>query len=254
MKIAFTILTWGDNQERIENFKFSFYHLNKLKDFLEKNNIECILYPFCFGKNSLSENSIHVNLEELHYHRSFKINYVLKHIINKKIEPNIFCCIDSDIFILEKDYSRFLDYISNTNFKNTFLTARWYDSAFREDFNFHNYTHTNNIRVETVRSSDASGFFLVDFEILKAIGGYDERFTVWGGEDNDIGTRLQKFGVQQEYMDFLFLHLKHERLNEITILETEYKDIYLNQVKIAQTDHSIIRPTLINDYYVQNKI
>jgi predicted glycosyltransferase involved in capsule biosynthesis len=254
MKVAFAILTWGNKEERKENFKFSLNKLKNLIDFLEKNNIQCSLHPYCFGDEKLSYESTHVNLTACNYYRSFKINYVIKNIINDKIEPDIFCCLDSDIFILEQDFSKFLDYIKNTNFKNTFLTARWYDSSHREDFNFDNYTYSDHIRVETLRSSDASGFFLVDFKTLKFIGGYDERFTVWGGEDNDISTRLQRIGIAQEYMNFFFIHIKHERLNEITILETEYKDLYLNQVKIAQTDKSIVRPTLINDYYVQDKI
>lgn len=253
MKIAFAILTWGESTERKENFKFSLFQLKKLVSFLTEKGLECSIYPYCFGREKI-ENSFHINLKELNYHRSFKINYVLKSIIADEIQPDIFCCLDSDIFILEQDYEKFLNYINNTNFKNTFLTAKWYDSFSREDFNFNDYTYSSNIRVETIRSSDASGFFLVDFEILKFIGGYDERFTVWGGEDNDIAKRLQKIGIKQEYMNFFFMHLKHERLNEVNILNTEFKDLYLNQVKIAQTDSSIVRPTLLNDYYVQNQI
>jgi predicted glycosyltransferase involved in capsule biosynthesis len=254
MHIVFVIVNWGEKQERKENFKFSAHQIKKLISFLEKNDIQCSLHLYCFGKENLLKDSTHINLEALNYHRSFKINYAIKDILNKKIQPDIFCCLDSDIFILEQDYKNFLNYINNTNFKNTYLTAKWYDSSHREDFNFDKYTYINNIRIETMRASDASGFFLVDFKVLKSIGGYDERFTVWGGEDNDLCIRLHKMNIQKQWMDFFFIHLKHERLNEITILETEYKDLYLNQVKIAQNDKSIVRPTLINDYYVQDKI
>lgn len=254
MKIAFAITTWNETKEREENFKFSTQHLKKLISFLEKNGVECSLHLYCFGKKNLLNDSNHVNLEALHYHRSFKINYVIKDIIKNKLEPDIFCCVDADIFILERNFLNLLDYIKNTNFKCNYLTAQWYDSSHREDFDFNTNIHVDNIRVETIRSSDASGFFLIDFKILKSIGGYDERFTVWGGEDNDLHIRLNKINVSKKYMNFLFMHIKHERLNEFSILNTEYKDLYLNQVKITETDKSVIRPTLINDYYVQNKI
>lgn len=254
MHIAFVTVTWGEIEERKQNFKFTTYQIKKLISFLEKNKIECSLHLYCFGKENLLKDSIHVNLEALNYHRSFKINYAIKDIIRKEIKPDLFCCFDSDIFILEQDYEKFLSYINNTNFKNKYLTAKWYDSSHREDFDFFKYNYVNNIRVETIRASDASGFFVVNFEILKSIGGYDERFTVWGGEDNDLCIRLNKKNIKKQWIDFFFVHLKHERLNEISILQTKDKDRYLNQVKISQTDQSIVRPTLINDYYVQDQI
>lgn len=254
MKIVFAILTWGSKEERKENFKFSLFQLKKLTNFLKANNIECSIYPYCFGKEKLTEDSFHSNLEFLNYHKSFKLNYVIKNIIEKKENPDIFCLIDCDILILEKNFQKILFYLQNTNFNNTHLTARWYDSANRNDFNFQNFSIKDNLSIETVRGSDAGGVFLVNFEILKNIGGFDERFTVWGGEDNDISLRLERIGVKQEYMNFYFLHIKHQRIDENLILGTKDKDIYLNQVKIAQNDKSVVRPTLINDYYVQDKI
>ena len=252
MKIAFVILTWGDAQERKENFKFSLNSVKKLSNFLNYNGISSQVFPYCFGKEKLTDDSNHINLESLEYYRSFKINYVIKDLIIKNQEPEIFCCLDSDIFTLDRDFNNFLGYVKNTNFKEKFLTARWYDSADRNAFDFNNYTHSDNMPIETIRSSDASGFFLVDFLTLKNMGGYDERFTVWGGEDNDIAYRLQRMGVKQEYMDFFFLHIKHARINEVTILDTKDKDLYLNQVKIVDQDKSIIRPTIVNNYYIKN--
>ena len=250
MKIAFVILTWGEDKERKENFKFSLNRVKKLSNFLNENGVIAKVFPYCFGREKLTEDSIHVNLEPLEYYRSFKINYVIKDLIMKNEEPEIFCCLDSDIFALDRNFDNFLQYVKNTNFKEKFLTARWYDSADRNAFDFNFYTHSDNIAIETIRSSDASGFFLVDFLTLKNIGGYDERFTVWGGEDNDIAYRLQRMGIKQEYMDFYFLHIKHARINEKTILDTKDKDLYLNQVKIVDIDKSVIRPTIINNYYI----
>jgi len=252
MKIAFVILTWGESQERKENFKFTLNSVHKLSKFLNGNGITTKVFPYCFGREKLTEDSIHVNLESLEFYKSFKLNYIIKDLIIKNEEPEIFCGIDCDIFALDKNFNNILEYIKNTNFKQKFLTAMWYDSADRNAFDFNSYTHSDNIVVETLRSSDASGFFFVDFLTLKNIGGYDERFTVWGGEDNDMAYRLQRAGLKQEYMDFYLLHIKHARMNEVKILDTKDKDLYLNQVKIVDTDKSIIRPTIINNYHINS--
>jgi len=81
MKINFIIQTWGEDLERVENFRFCLHRLKILCNFLNLNNISTSIYPFCFGNLKLTEDSYHSNLSALTYHKSFKTNYAIKQIV-----------------------------------------------------------------------------------------------------------------------------------------------------------------------------
>ena len=66
--------------------------------------------------------------------------------------------------------------------------------------------------------------------------------------------RLERFGLKKEYMNFYPIHIKHKRLdteNPNSPVSNHEKTYYLNQVKICQQDMSIIRPTILNNYYIE---
>lgn len=253
MKINFLILTWGEDLERAQNFKFCLLRLKKLCNFLNSNSIQTSTYPFCFGKVKLTDDSYHSNLFELKYHKSFKINYAIKKMINNNDFADVFCLVDCDVFLLEETFLNFLDYIKNTNFQKKYLASRWLDTSSREDFDFENNTIKNNLKIDQIRGSDAGGLFLVDFNILLKIGGFDERYVVWGAEDDDVSKRLERYGLEKEHVKFYPVHIKHERLdteNKNSPINNNEKTYYLNQIKICNEDQSIVRPTILNNYYV----
>jgi GT2 family glycosyltransferase len=254
MKINFLILTWGEDLDRAQNFKFCLIRLKKLCNFLNLNNIQTVVYPFCFGKFKLTEDSYHSDLSALTYHKSFKTNYAIKQIIKNNDTGDLLCYIDADIFVLEQNFLNLMNYLKNTNFKEKYLTSRWLDTDSREDFDFEKNTIKNDLKINQVRGSDASGLFIVDFNILLKIGGFDERYTVWGAEDDDMCGRLERFGLEKEYMDFHPIHIKHKRLDTAdpnSPVNHHEKIYYLNQVKICQQDKSITRATILNNYYLE---
>lgn len=50
---------------------------------------------------------------------------------------------------------------------------------------------------------------IVDREALLAIGGWDENFVGWGGEDIDLILRLEQIGVERAWCDAKLLHQFH---------------------------------------------
>lgn len=248
------ILTWSEDLERAQNFRFSLARLKELCRFLNINKIETSIYPFCFGRTKLTEDSYHSDLSALTYHKSFKINYVIKQMLENKDQGDLLCLVDSDIVVLENNFFNLLDYIKNTDFKQKYLTGRWLDTDSREYFDFEKNTIKSILNISKIRGSDAGGLFIVDFNILLDMGGFDERFTVWGAEDDDMSNRLQRAGLIREYTDFYPIHIKHERLdteNKNSPVNNREKVYYLNQVKICQKDQSIVRPTILNNYYIE---
>lgn len=254
MKINFIIQTWGEDLERVQNFKFCLNRLKVLSDFLKIHDIETKIYPFCFGAIKITEDSFHSDLSALTYHKSFKTNYAIKQMIKDNNIADVLCYIDADIFVLEQDFINLLSYLKQTNFKQKYLTSRWLDTDSRDYFDFENDVIKENIKISKMRGSDASGLFIVDFDILLKIGGFDERYTVWGAEDDDMCRRLERYGLQKEYMNFYPIHIKHKRLdteNKDSPVNNHEKKYYLNQVKICQEDQSIVRPTILNNYYIE---
>jgi len=52
-------------------------------------------------------------------------------------------------------------------------------------------------------------------QMIRAIGGFDESFVGWGGEDEDLGIRLMKAGIQAHRTPALVYHLNHDSRSEL---------------------------------------
>lgn len=72
-----------------------------------------------------------------------------------------------------------------------------------------------------VSKSHALGLALIPVSRLKSIGGYDEFYSFWGQEDNDIELRLKEAGLQTQFFDskILLFHQWHaiSRDNELDV-------------------------------------
>lgn len=66
-------------------------------------------------------------------------------------------------------------------------------------------------KVGRVRNAETWGTVIAPNEVVRAIGGYDELFTDWGGEDNDLYDRLKLAGVRQcEYPQEFVAPISHD--------------------------------------------
>lgn len=80
-----------------------------------------------------------------------------------------------------------------------------------------------------VRSPDTWGTFLCHQAMFKKVGGYDEAFRGWGGEDVDLYRRLAEMGVAAaEYPVGLLDPIPHDDLQRVAFQEV--KDLGLNHV------------------------
>lgn len=73
----------------------------------------------------------------------------------------------------------------------------------------------------------AGGLFLIQREWLLRLGGFDERFRGWGGEDDAMTQKLQRAGAQLAESGGSAppaLHLWHPRSAETTFAQPHYAD------------------------------
>jgi hypothetical protein len=70
----------------------------------------------------------------------------------------------------------------------------------------------------------AGGLFVIQRETYLRIGGFDERFLGWGGEDDAMTAKLERAGVPlAEIGDQPALHLWHPRSTESTLGQPHYE-------------------------------
>ncbi len=67
-----------------------------------------------------------------------------------------------------------------------------YDSIFNEEIN----------SISEISHTSGKGILLLSKEVFNEIGGYDEYYSDWGVEDNDIYIRLCAYGLVEKWADF----------------------------------------------------
>jgi hypothetical protein len=242
MKVSINIPFWYSNEDRLDNLKISYKVSNNLVKWLTLQGIDVTLNVFEFSEDKqYFEKSIYLPIGG-GYNKSYKLNTALKH-LKSSDKPDIVCFVDSDCFVDLIDYPKVLNTIFNFN-PNIYycnnLTKLDKRGFFNED-SFcvkPSYTYYNTGLIDGL-----GGMWVCDFNILYEIGGFDERYTIWGREDEDIGKRFTKKGMKFQKLSFKVFHLPHpiepSRKNK---LEQELQEqIYLE-------DNSIVRPSLLNNY------
>lgn len=246
MKISFFSAFWSNNNhERLRNVKFSSEKINDLVDFLYEKGVDCNFTLFDFSEKKQIEDSVHFPYDPKSYDRSKKMNICIKYLIEKE-NPEFICQFDSDIFVDEKNYQKFFDLIQNAT-RDEFYIAQVFDiSEMSLPFiNFSTFKVDTSKLMYTVRNITGLGaVFLTKTSNIKDIGGFDERFTVWGGEDDDLADRLLKTNKKRKFFNFNFYHLPHKSLG----VGIEKNSDYIKQVNIWKTDKSIFRPSILNDF------
>ncbi len=81
------------------------------------------------------------------------------------------------------------------------------------------------------------GAFVIRRDFLLSIGGFDERFLGWGGEDDAMTAKLQRWcKVMAEFEDSTALHLWHPSNREETFGQPHYQQNVALLQELAQLD------------------
>ena len=86
---------------------------------------------------------------------------------------------------------------------------------------------------------------MIDFRTIINICGFDERFKVWGGEDDDLRLRLERIRFYRINLQCTLYHLYHNTLiNHANVENAEQKKKQCE----AFEDKTIFRTTLLSQY------
>jgi hypothetical protein len=241
----FTVFWANNNSERLNNVKFTQKKLTLLTNFLKKCKIDCTFTIFDFSVEKKIEDSIHIPYDPTKYDRSKKMNIALDY-LHKTFNPDIVCQFDSDVFLMNENFFNFLDILKNIQ-KNQFFIANVLDiqKESMSNVDFDKITiDTRNLSVKNRLITGLGAVFIIHMSNLISVGGFDERFEVWGGEDDDLADRFLREGLNRYVCHFNYFHLYHKSLSENIEMDKKYQE----QIKILKSDKTNVRPTFLNSY------
>lgn len=242
-KIVINIPFWYNNEDRLSNLRICYKSIKNLKQYLTSNGLNIELNVFEFSEEQKFESSIFIPIGKK-YNKSYKLNHALKWLsLNARESIDIVSFVDSDCVVDTKDYPKILEQFTNFN------KLKYYCNNLTK-LDKKEYFNTENLTLESFYTfvnsgiiNGLGGMWICDFDTLYEIGGFDERYTGWGLEDEDVGKRLYLKGLEFQQLNFKVYHLPHE-------IESSKKDNTLRDIqkKIFVEDNRIVRPTLLNNY------
>ena len=237
MKIIVNQIFWvSDDPDRIRNILFTSVKNKEMVEYLKNKglDIEYKLYDFSLIKFIPYEEVIHIPTDKKFY-KSWKINRVIE--MSKDYDYII--NIDADVFLMDDNYDYLCEILSNLNkSENKFYVSNLLDLINPNEINFgKRIINKNNLKFYERYVNSLGPFYIVEVKKLFDIGGFDENFTVWGGEDDNMSERLITYGLVKETLKSKPIHLPHKNNNYEVVSSEEYKD----QIKILENKKEIIK-------------
>lgn len=150
-----------------------------------------------------------------HFNKSWTVNVGAR---NTPAETDVICVLDADVLVDDAFLTRNLDRFAADPGLGSFLPYR---SMFCLDEDSSHaairsrlsdgepYTSLSAVRALVLREPPGACLW-VRTGVFTGIGGFDERYTGWGGEDDDVVARLAR-AARLERFDDPLIHLAHPR-------------------------------------------
>ena len=172
----------------------------------------------------LDDDAVHIPFPTGSFRKAEKINAVIDH--NRPVNPDYIGISDADLVIRDEDFDLLVEHMK------CFRDDRYYvcevdDVQEESDIDFlHGEFRTHDLCVkprERLYTADLGGLFFAPFRAMDRSGVFDERFTVWGGEDNAASFKLQECGLKPTPLLIRPLHLPHESMEASSIASAGYR-------------------------------
>ena len=182
----------------------------------------------------------------------------------KKASTPFIAIMDSDVLISKETFDKTLSLINSFyDFVYPFnrMVKQIYDPFIDvENFNFDEV----DSELETRINADG-GFLFCRKDSFLNVGGYDETFEGWGGEDNDLCIRMNLSDYKVTRLNNVLYHLHHQKeksnrsnvqflfdnyylskFQDIDILINQKKNLYLNSILCS--DEEDVTPSNVSEY------
>lgn len=164
-----------------------------------------------------------------HFNQSWLLNVGIRH-----MSQPFFLRVDIDC-ILQPN----IDFVGMST-KNFICCAVCNTSRYTDWTKFKYPDTFDNYLVKRPRNHGWS-HVIVHRTTLMEIGGYDERYQVWGGEDTDLHQRLVAYGLEPNYGAYWFLHQDHTPLGSTEEMLSPIESAAKSAKGAFLKDKSIIR-------------
>jgi len=225
MRLSINMKFWHDGQEdstRVRNVNFAWKELKKLNSFLLENGINSFVKLYDFSPEKVIDEAIHISYPLGVYKKAEKTNIILKENANS----DFFMMIDCDAFFDKSDYNNFLNLIKSLEKGNvitfdlakldhTLIDQYLANDEFILDKADWSYAYSGNRKNGPFGNGHVGGLggvYICDTYLLLDIGGFNEKYVGWGGEDGDMMDRIFSYnGVKKikPTSNFAAFHLPH---------------------------------------------
>ena len=214
---------WDDgqpNSTRIRNVNFSWGEIKKFTSFLKDNDINAVCNLYDFSVDRVTEDSIHISYPLGVYKKAEKTNIIL----NDQKNYDFFMMVDCDAFFHKDDYNKFLEIFKFLNYGDvvTLDLAKLEDrvSEYIIDGEFQiekadwSYAYSGNRNNGPLNGylGGLGGVYICDTNLLIKLGGFNEKYVGWGGEDGDMLDRIWSSQIPHSFKpvrNFAPFHLPH---------------------------------------------
>jgi len=221
--ISLNMKFWDDGQRdstRVRNVNFTWKELKKLSLFLTNQNVKINTTLYDFSVKKIIPDSKHVAYPFGVYKKAEKTNIILK---DQKVY-DFFMMIDCDAFFYKNDYNNLLSLITNLNKGDvcTFDLAKLESDISKtideDNFDINNiewsYAYAGDKKNGPLHhhSGGLGGVYICDTDLLLKLGGFDEKYEGWGGEDGDMFGRIWASNIEHTFKpvrNFAPFHLPH---------------------------------------------
>lgn len=221
--ISLNMKFWHDgleNSTRLRNVIFCWNKLQNLNKYLIKHNINSIINLYDFSEKPVISEARHISYPIGTYKKAEKTNIILK----EQSNCQFFMMVDSDAFFDDEDFDNCLNLISSLNSGDviTFDLAKLDDHI--NEYIINNQFYKNKAQWSYAYSGNKNngplnghigglgGVYICDTNLLLSLGGFDEKYIGWGGEDGDMLDRIMRSSMShsiQPIRHFAPYHLPH---------------------------------------------